>query len=78
MYQLVLSPTLSIPSSIGGPESPFFAVESSLEYINADDVKTFCVYLMNKMWLDLFKRRSYFNPLDRFSSYFLLDEGVGF
>ena len=53
-------------------------MESSLEYINADDVVTFCVYLMNKMLLDLFKRRSYFNPLDRFSSYFLLDEGVGF
>ena len=49
-----------------------------MEYINADDVITFCVYLMSKMRLDLSKRRSCFNPLDRFSSYFLLDEGVGF
>ena len=30
-------------------------MESSLEYINADDVITFCLYLMNKMRLILFK-----------------------
>ena len=41
--------------SILGIESAFFAVECSLEYINADDVITFCLYLMNKMRLNLFK-----------------------
>ena len=45
----------SILSSILGIESAFFAVESSLEYINADDVITFCLYLMNKIGLNLFK-----------------------
>ena len=45
----------SILSSILGVESAFFAVESSLEYINTDDVITFCLYLMNKMRLNLFK-----------------------
>ena len=30
-------------------------MESSLEYINADDVITFCLYLMNKMRLNLLK-----------------------
>ena len=30
-------------------------MESSLEYINADDVITFCLYLMNKMLSNLFK-----------------------
>ena len=41
--------------SILGIESAFFAVESSLEYINADDVITFCLYSKNKMRLSLFK-----------------------
>ena len=41
--------------SILGIESAFFAVESSLEYINADDVITFCLHSKNKMQLSLFK-----------------------
>ena len=41
--------------SILGIESAFFTVESSLEYINADDVITFCLYLMNKIRLNLLK-----------------------
>ena len=45
----------SILSSVLGIESAFFAVESSLEYINAHDVITFCLYLMNKMLLNRFK-----------------------
>ena len=45
----------SIPNSILRTDSAFFAVESSPEYIKADDVITFCLYLMNKMWLNLFK-----------------------
>ena len=41
--------------SILGIGSAFFAVESSLEYMNADDVITFCLYLMDKIRLNLFK-----------------------
>ena len=66
-----------------GTESAFLALKPSLEYINADDVLTFCLYLMNKMLLNLFKIRScaifrWFKPLDRFFSYFLVDEGLAF
>lgn len=73
----------SIPSSIVGIVSTFLAVESSLEYINADDDITFWLYVMNKMWLNLSKIRSsaifgWFNLLDRFSTYFLVDEGFSF
>ena len=38
-----------------GIESASFAVESSLECINADDVITFCLHVINKMRLNLFK-----------------------
>ena len=73
----------SIPSSIVGTVSTFLALESSLEYMNADDVITFRLYVMNKMWWKLSKIRSsaifrWFNPLDRFSTYFLVDEGLAF
>ena len=42
-------------SSILGIESAFFAMESLLEYINGDDDITFCLYLINKIRLNLFK-----------------------
>ena len=51
-------------------------VESSLEYIKADQVITICLYLLNKMWLNFFKIRSY--VIFRLFSYFLVDEGLAF
>ena len=46
-----------------------------LEYINADDVITFCPYVMDTMRLIPFKIRSCVScVLDRFSSYLLVDE----
>ena len=73
----------SIPNSILRTDSAFFAVESSPEYIKADDVITFCLHLMNKMWLNLFKISSsaifrWFSLFCRFSIYFLVDEGLAF
>ena len=51
-------------------------VESSLEYIEADQVITICLYLLNKMWLNFFKVRSY--VIFGLFSYFLVDEGLAF
>ena len=63
----------------------FFGQESRYlpeEYINADDVIAFCIYLMNKMRGNLIEIRScatfrWFYRFDRFSSYFQVEECLG-
>ena len=64
----------------------FFAGKSHYlagEYVNANDVIAFCLYLMNKMQRNLIKIWScaifkWFNRSDRFSSYFKVGNWLGF
>ena len=68
-------------SGVIGTKLPFFAQESHLlaqEYINADDVIAFSLYLMNKnRWILIETRpRAIFrwtDRLGRFSTYFKID-----
>ena len=59
----------------------FFALESHElegEWINADDVITFCFYLMNKIHRNLIKIRSSvgWTGFTVFFSYFLMDDVI--
>ena len=60
----------------------FFAIESSkraVEYINADDVIVFFLYIMNgKKGKRSYVIYRWFNQFVRFSSYFEVDQCRGF
>ena len=68
-----------------GTKLTFFAdlINICVEYINADDVIAFCLYLMNKMRRNLIKIRSCAilggsTGLTGFCNYFEVDKCLGF